>query len=484
LPTLKQKTVSGLTWSFLDNFSNLGIQFIIGIILARLLSPKEFGLIGMITVFISLSQFFIDSGFSNSLIRKKNCTQNDYSTIFYFNLITSIVLYFFLFFLAVPISIFFNEPELTDIIRVIGVCLIVSSFSVIQRTILTKRIDFKLQTRISVISSILSGIISIYMAYFGFGVWSLVWKFISAALFTSVLLWLWNQWYPKMIFNYNSFKEHFKYGYKLLLTNLINVIYENVYYIIIGKYFNAETLGYYTRAQQFSNLPSLNITGVIQRVSFPVLSQLKDDPKKLKHAYKKLIISTMYISFILMLSLAAVSKSLILVLIGVKWNTSILYLQLLCFSAMLYPLHALNLNILNVVGRTDLSLKIEIIKKLLIIPIIIIAISFGVKAMLVSLIFISFAAFFLNGFYSGKLINYNVKEQIIDVLPSLLISLIISFILYIEDFVLKFSPGLVFLVQFLSGVFLLILISELFKLRAYYEIKNIVIDKYNKLIKK
>jgi len=231
MSSLKQKTISGLTWSFIDNFSNIGIQFIIGIILARILSPKEFGLIGMITVFISISQSFIDSGFSNSLIRKNNCTQKDYSTVFYFNLIIGVVFYTLLFFLAVPISNFFNEPKLIEIIRILGIVLIISSFSIIQRAILTKRVDFKLQTKISIISSIVSGAIAIYMAYSGYGVWSLVWKTIVATLTTSTLLWFWNNWHPQFIFNFKVLVEHFKFGYKLLLSGLINTLYLNVYYL-------------------------------------------------------------------------------------------------------------------------------------------------------------------------------------------------------------------------------------------------------------
>ena len=479
--TLKQKTISGLTWSFIDNFYNLGIQFIIGIILARLLSPGEFGLIGMITIFISVSQFLIDGGFSNSLVRKKDCTQNDYSTIFYFNLFASLVLYLLLFFLAKPISDFFNEPKLFNIIRIIGLSLIINGSGIIQRTILVKNIEFKLQTKVSVISSVLSGVICIYMACTGFGVWSLVWKTITASLFSTLLLWMWNHWYPILLFNYNNFKEHFKFGYKLLLTSLINIIYQNIYYIIIGKFFSAADLGYYTKAERFSDLPSSNITGVIQRVSFPVLSQLHDEPQKLKEAYKKLIKSAMFITFVSMVGLAAVAKPLIITLIGVKWSTSILYLQLLCFSAMLYPLHAFNLNILMVRGRTDLSLKLGIINKLLVVPIVLPAMLLGIKAMLIGLIFLSFIAYFINGYYSGKLINYNLKEQIVDILPSFIIAILIGSILFLETYIFKFGLHIVLLIQIFSGGVLIVLISELLKFKPYLEIKEIIISRLKKL---
>ena len=483
MSSLKQKTISGLTWSFIDNFSNIGIQFIIGIILARILSPKEFGLIGMITVFISISQSFIDSGFSNSLIRKNNCTQKDYSTVFYFNLIIGVVFYTLLFFLAVPISNFFNEPKLIEIIRILGIVLIISSFSIIQRAILTKRVDFKLQTKISIISSIVSGAIAIYMAYSGYGVWSLVWKTIVATLTTSTLLWFWNNWYPQFIFNFKVFGEHFKFGYKLLLSGLINTLYLNVYYLIIGKFFSAVELGYYTRAEQFSNLPSSNITGVINRVSYPVLSQLQDEPLKLKSGYKKLIKTTMFISFVLMIGMAAIAKPLILTLIGVKWASSIIYLQLLCFSAMLYPLHALNLNILNVKGRSDLFLKLEIIKKIVAIPIIFVVIFLGVKAMIFGFIILSFAAYFLNAHWSGKLINYSIKEQILDIIPSFLLSLFMGLIVFSLEYVVPLKPLYLLLLQFSLGAFLTIFFSKLFKLEGYMEIKEIIISKFPSLNK-
>ena len=302
-----------------DNISNLGIQFVVGIILARLLSPVEFGLVGMITVFISISLLFIDSGFSFSLIRKKECTQNDYSTVFYFNLLASLAFYTLLFFLARPISLYFKEPKLTDIIRVVGLGLIIGSISSIQRTILIKKIDFKLQTKISVISSAVSGVVAIYLAFAGFGVWSLVWKTITANLLTTILLWGWTAGIQSCGFDYKAFKEHFRFGYKLLLSNLINTVYQNIYYLLIGKYFSAVQLGYYVKAEEFSNLPSSNITNVIQRVSYPVLSQLQDQPQKLKNGYQKIIKTTMYISFVLMMGLAAAAKPLVITLIGQKW---------------------------------------------------------------------------------------------------------------------------------------------------------------------
>jgi len=282
---------------------------------------------------------------------------------------------------------------------------------------------------------------------------------------------------------YIIFVEHFKFGYKLLLSGLINTLYLNVYYLIIGKFFSAVELGYYTRAEQFSNLPSSNITGVINRVSYPVLSQLQDEPLKLKSGYKKLIKTTMFISFVLMIGMAAIAKPLILTLIGVKWASSIIYLQLLCFSAMLYPLHALNLNILNVKGRSDLFLKLEIIKKIVAIPIIFVVIFLGVKAMIFGFIILSFAAYFLNAHWSGKLINYSIKEQILDIIPSFLLSLFMGLIVFSLEYVVPLKPLYLLLLQFSLGAFLTIFFSKLFKLEGYMEIKEIIISKFPSLNK-
>ena len=281
-PSLKQKTISGLIWSFIDSIAGQGISFIVGIILARLLSPKEFGLIGMLTIFIAISQSFIDSGFRQALIRKQDCTQTDYSTVFYFNIAVGVAFYILLFAFANSISNFFHEPVLKELIKVLGLALIINSFTMIQSTLLTKRIDFKLQAKISIIASLISGIISIYMAYTGLGVWSLVALTLIKYATNSILLWYWNKWKPALLFSKKSFKELFSFGSNLLVSGLIDTIYRNIYYVIIGKYFTAVELGYYTRAEQFQSLPSANLQGIIGRVSYPVLSTLQHDLPKLK----------------------------------------------------------------------------------------------------------------------------------------------------------------------------------------------------------
>ena len=308
----------------------------------------------MITIFIAVSESFINSGFSSALIQKKNCTDIDYSTVFYFNLAVGFIFYWILFFLAPFISCFFNEPQLIDLVRVLSIVLIIDSLTIIQRTILTKRIDFKLQAEVSISSSIISGIVGIFMAYAGFGVWSLIARQICQRLVNSSLLWIWNRWRPMSVFSRKSFNELFSFGNKLFISGLIDTLYRNIYLLIIGKYFSAQELGFYTRANQFKALPAENINGIVSRVSFPVLAQMQDDKVALKKNYQKLIKSIMFITFVLMMGMAAVAEPMVIVLIGEPWRPCIIYLQMLCFVGMMYPLHSLNLNMLKVQGRSDL----------------------------------------------------------------------------------------------------------------------------------
>jgi O-antigen/teichoic acid export membrane protein len=475
---LKEKTVTGLTWSFVDNFADRMIQFIIGIVLARILSPREFGLVGMLSIFIAISQVFIVSGFNRALIRKQNVTQEDYSTVFYFNLFIGVICYFILFFSAGVISNFFYEPELKPIVQVLGITLIIYALSFIQRTILTKRIDFKLQARITIFSSIGSGLISIVMAYSGYGVWSLVARAISFAALTSILFWLWNNWKPSWIFNIKSFKELFSFGSKILISSIIDSIFRNVYLIVIGKYFSATELGYYTKADQFQALPSQNLMGVIERVSYPVLSSISEDKNKLKSAVKRLIQSTMLLNFSLMLGMAVIAKPMVITLIGEKWMPSVIYLQLLCFAGIFYPLHVLNLNVLMVKGRSDLFLRVEIIKKTIAVPTIIIGVIWGIKIMIISYIIINIISYYINSYYTGMLIDYSFFEQIKDIFPSFLLASCVSIILLVGGYFYGYIPSLLLMIfQIAAGALLTIGICEWLKLNNYLYLKKIAMEK-------
>jgi len=441
--------------------------------------PSDYGIIGMTGLFIAVSQVFIYSGFGSALIRKKNCTQVDYSTIFYFNFFVSIICSIIILFTAQYISNFFNEPELKNILIVLGFGLIINSLGIIQVTVLTKNVNFKLQTKITIISTVCSGVIGIFFAYKGFGAWSLVFKTITGYFFSVVLLWILNKWRPIWAFSWKSLKEMFSFSSKLLAASLLGMIYNNIYLLVIGKFFSSTELGYYTRADHFRKLPSENIESVISRVTYPVLSQLQDDDKKLKETYIKLIKVSTFITFNLMVGMAAIAEPMILSLIGEKWLPSVIYLQMLCFVGMMYPLHSLNLTILNVKGRSDIFLKLDIIKKLFAVPVILLGILFGMKILLLGMMVNTIIAYYINSYYSGKLINFPLREQILHITPSLIISFTMGSIVFLTGLIIPVNHQIKFLLLTVFGVLLIFLICEIFKPLAYTYLKENIKSKLN-----
>lgn len=480
--SLKAKTIKGVTWSFVDNIAGSGISFVVGIILARLLSPKEFGLIGIISIFIAIFNSIVDSGFSNALIRKNDATYIDYNTAFFFNLILSFFLFIGLFLLAPFVGTFFEEPQLVPLTRAMSVIVLINALALVQRTLLVKRIDFKTQTKISVIASLSSGVIGIGMALTGFGVWSLVAQQISRQLLNTLFLWVFNKWLPRLVFSIKSFKELFGFGWKLLVSGLIDTIWKEIYQVVIGKVYSPSTLGQYTRAKQFVDVFSSNLTRVVQRVSYPVLSSIQDEQDRLKQAYKKIIKITMFMSFVLSLGLAAIAKPMVLVLIGEKWLPSVEFLQIICFSAMLYPLHAINLNMLKVKGRSDLFLILEIMKKTIAIGPILLGIFVGINAMLWGSVVTGFIAYYLNSYYSGKGLNYGILEQIRDILPSFLIAIFMAAIVWPISFI-NISPFILLPIQIIVGFVVIFAIGETTKISEYTELKEIILSTINKALK-
>ncbi len=427
----------------------------------------------MIAIFIAISDSIIDSGFSNALIRKVDIKREDYNTVFFFNLIVGISLYVLLFFCSPAISEFFKEPLLVPVTRVIGLVLVINALSIIQRTIFVKEINFKIQTKISFIASISSGVIGIGMALLNYGVWSLVAQQLSRQFFNALFLWIYSHWRPAWEFSIESFKELFGFGSKLLVSGLIDTAYRNVYYVVIGRFYSSSQLGQYTRAGQFNTIFSSNLTAVVQRVSYPVLSSIQEDPERLLEGYRKIIKMTMLVAFSCMLGLAAIAKPLILVLIGEKWLQSVYYLQIICFSGMLYPLQAINLNILQVKGRSDLFLKLEIIKKVIAVGPIVIGIFWGIEYMLWGSVFTSFIAYFLNSYYSADLVNYPTKKQIMDIFPSFLVSFFIAGVMWCIT-LFSLSIYVMLPLQCLTGLILAILVYEKLRLPEYLEVRQLV----------
>ena len=475
---LRQKTASGLFWSFSDLVANQGIQFIIQVILARLLLVEDFGLIGMITIFIAISTSFIDSGFSQALIREQEAKQEDFSTVFLFNLAMACGLYVILFFSAPLVGNFFREPRLIAILRVLSLVLIINSFGLIQRVMLVRRIDFKTQTKISIIASVTSGIVAIILAYFGFGVWSLVIRTLTMQFLVAFLLSISNKWKPSLVFSVHSFKRLFRFGSRLLVSGLINTVYMNIYYVIIGKFFSATDLGYFSNGKKLEEMASHAVSTSLQRVTYPVLSSMQKEEARLRAGFAKIIRTSTFLNFPIMVFLAAIAGPLIDLVFGTKWLPSIPYFQILCFAGMLFPLHAINLNILQVKGRSDLFLKLEIIKKAIttVIIVAVLLLRLGIMGLIWGSVLSSYISYYINAVYSKKLISYSIKDQIKDILPSYLLSFSMGAIVYIVGLLMPGGDLIKLLVQTLVGFTTYIGLSKLFKIKELDIVKDLALS--------
>jgi O-antigen/teichoic acid export membrane protein len=428
--SLKKQTLLGVIWTFTDIFLVKGLSFFAMILLARWIGPTDFGLIGMIAIFIAIGKMLTDSGMSNSLIRTKDVSESDYSTVFFVNISMSIIVYFAIYYLAPLIADFFGYNILVKLIRVYCLVFLFMAVSAVHLTILTKEMRFKQITKINFLPTIIGAALGLYLGYNGFGVWSIIWMFLVTELIRSILLLLFSKWQPKFIFSKSKFKFHFNFGYKLMLSGLLDTVFKNIYNLLIGKYYSAQTLGFYERSKQFCEYPSSTLTGVLGKVSYPMLSKVQDDVVRLENIYRKLIRISFFIIAPLMLGLAAIGKPLFLLFLGEDWLPAVLFFQIICLAKILYPVHAFNLNILKVYGRSDLFLKLEIIKKTIVTITVIVAFQFGVLGLVWSSVFTSFASLGVNMYYSSKLINYPIKEQLKDLCPILFQSLATGFLMY------------------------------------------------------
>ncbi|MCG7345453.1 lipopolysaccharide biosynthesis protein [Sporosarcina sp. ACRSL] len=481
--SLKSKTIIGVFWSFMDLMANHGIQFGVQIILARLLLPEHFGLIGMILVLIAVSNAIVDSGFSQALIRDQHTTQEDYSTVFYFNLFISLVLYGLLFSTANMISVFFEEPQLTNIIRVISLVLIINSLAIIQKAMLVKKVDFKTLTKVSFIAVITSGSLTIFLAMSGFGVWSLVINMIALQSVQTGLLWYFNKWIPSLTFKVQSFKKFYSFGYKLLISGLIDTFFYYSYFVIIGRMYHINQLGYYTKAVNMKDLASFAIVSTVQRVTYPVLSSIQQEKERLKYGFKSVIKISAFINFPLMVGLAAVAKPLFIVVFGEKWIPSVTYFQLLCFAGMLYPLHSINLNVLQVKGRSDLILLLEIIKKSLLAIMIILSIllGFGIIGLIWTAVINSFVSFLLNSYFSAREIEYSSIEQIKDLLPSFLISFCMGIVVFLVGNMIDGNHLLQLISQITIGIAIYIIISKIVRVQELNTLYQMALPIVNRI---
>lgn len=459
--SLKNKTKKGLAWSMIERFATQGVQFLFGIILARLLSPDDYGVIAMPLVFLAIAQCIIDSGFSTALIRKPELKEEDLSTAFYFNIGVGIVCYLVLFFSSPIIADFYNTPILADLLKVTALATLFNPLCAVQQAILTRKIDFKTQAIVSLSGAFLSGITGLTMAYNGFGVWSLVFQQVGGYLIRTILLWILCKWMPKLVWSWESFHYLWGFGSKMLGSGLLDTIYNNIYPIVIGKYFSAQDLGNYTRAQQFSSLPSSNVTGVLQRVTFPVLSSIQNEDERLAKNYRKILKLSAFLVFPMMMMLSAIANPLVRILLTDKWSECVILLQIVCFQMMWYPIHAINLNLLTVKGRSDLYFRLEILKKIVGVCILCITIPHGIVWMVCGGVLSSLISLVINTYYTGKLLKVGFLIQIKDMLPIIVISIVMWLFIHILMLFLV-DVFLQLFVSVIVGLFVYIIFSKLF----------------------
>ncbi len=476
---LKKKTVSGVLWSFAGQFSVQGIQFLVSIVLARLLSPDDYGMIGMLAIFLAISQVFIDGGFSSALIQRKECDDTTYSTVFYINVGISIICYGILFVAAPFIASFYGQPILKDIARVSSLSLIIGALSATNTVQLTKRIDFKTQSKINVLSAILSGITGIVMAYSGFGVWALVAQSVSLALFKLIMTVMSVRWFPSMVFSGTIFKELFSFGSKLVVVSLISSVYTNIRSLIIGKRFSPADLGQYTTANKFATMAGTSLSGVLYNVSFPVLSKVQDDDAVLLDAYKRFLSVSAFAIFPLMMLLAGIAEPLIRFLVTDKWLECVPFLQILCFGWMYDCLTKINLNLLYVKGRSDLVLRLEIVKKTIAFTILFASCFLGIIGICVGAAIYDFIAFFCNTYYTKRLLGYGFKEQFLQTLPYLLLSLMVLAVSLLVCS-LNLSPLPLILIAVTASGTIYLMLSWAMRLSALKELLTILKQLFKK----
>lgn len=432
---LKDKAISGVKWNAIGRFSTQGVNFIIGLILARLLSPSDYGVVGMVGIFFAIAQTFIDSGFGSALIRKNDCTDEDYSTAFYFNVIVGLVCCILLSVASPFIANFFDTPILKDLIKVMSLNMLISSFAIVHSTKLTHSVDFKSQSLVNLVTAVVAGASGILMAYKGLGVWSLVLQNLVASVLRVILLIAITRWLPSKVFSRESFKYLFNFGSKILTASLLHTIYANMTTMIIGKFYSAKDLGYYSRGESLATYPSTNITVILQSVTYPVLSKIQDDDEQLIRAYRKLISMTSMVIFFGMFLLAALAKPLIVTLLTDKWLDAVIYLQVFCFAYMFDHICALNLNILYVKGYSNLVLKLEVIKKVISISMIIAAVPLGVLAICIARALYTQIAVVINTYYTGKLFDLGYIKQVSDFSKYLVYSLVAT----VPAFIITYS---------------------------------------------
>ena len=478
--SLRKTATAGVFWTFSQQFGSQGIAFVVSIFLARILLPEEFGLIGMITVFMAVGQTLIDSGLTQSLIRTEQPDQADYSTVFFFNLGGSVLIYALLYLTAPLVADFYGQEVLTGIVRLYGITFIINAFSTVQLTRLTKKMDFKTQLMVSLPSLVVSGLFGIYLAYQGHGVWSLVWMSISQSFLKTIQLWYRTKWRPSFTFNTQKFKHHFNFGYKLTLSGLLDTVFKNIYQIIIGKFFLASHVGFYTRANTLKQLPVTNLSSALNKVTYPLFASIQNDDTRLRSVYKEIMQMVVFVIAPVLIIMGVVAEPLFRFLFTEKWLPAVPYFQILCLVGILYPVHSYNLNVLKVKGRSDLFLKLEIIKKINQVAVISVSIQYGIMGLIWGQLFNTIVSFFINTYFTGKFIRYNAFQQAADLLPILLLAFLSGAGVWLMDQYTPIHHWLdIFRLLVLggAGAGCYLALAYLFKMNSLQSIQKILIKK-------
>ena len=468
-------TISGVKWTAIEKFSTQIVNFLLGLLLARLLAPSDFGTIGMLGIFMAISNTFIDSGFSNALIRKPEISDEDYSTAFYFNIIVGFVCYALMFVCSPLIAAFFEMPILSSIVKVYSVTLFINSLTSVQYAKLNRELNFKLQAKISFVSALSTGLIGVCLAYLGFGVWALVWQAIASSVLRAGMLWTFAHWHPQSRFSRQSFRYLFSFGSKLLASGLLHTLYSNLSTMAIGKFYTAGDLGYYSKGNQFAALPTNSITGILQKVTFPLLSKIQDEDERLIRVYRKYIRITSCGIFFLMCLLASLARPVIEFLLTDKWLEAAVYVQIFCFDLMFDHICQLNLTLLQVKGRSDLFLKLEIVKKSIAFAILGAAIPLGVRAICISSVVYTQIAIYINTFYTGKLFGVGYLAQCKDFGKYFVFSLIACLPAFLMTF-LDICPILIILLGAMTAVALYCAILYIRRDEDFLEMLQLIKD--------
>ncbi|WP_075557360.1 lipopolysaccharide biosynthesis protein [Parabacteroides timonensis] len=428
--SVKQQVTKSVLWSAIERFSVQGIQFLLSIVIARQLLPSDYGLVAMLSIFMAIAQTFIDGGFANALIQKKDRSETDYSTVFYFNILIALVLYILLYLASPFIAVFYEEMQLEEIAKVAGLVLIVNSFGIVQQAKLTVALDFKRMAFASLIAVLVSGLVGVWMAYSGYGVWTLVYQSLFNNVMRVILIWVYSQWKPRLSFSGQSFYVLFLFGSKLLLSSLLHTIYTNLYTLIIGKKFASVELGYYNRAFTLAQFPSTNLTNVIVRAVYPIQCRIQDDDEQLCNMFLKYMRIACYLIFPIMIGFCAVAEPLVRIILTDKWLPVVPLLQILCIAYMWDPVMKINHTILNVKGRSDYFLYAEILKKGIAFIILFATLPFGVMVMCAGLIVYAFADIMIITYFTYKLTNISLKTQLKELLPVLFLSFSMGGLVY------------------------------------------------------